>query len=345
MEDKTVGQSAHTIHEPVLAPAAEAATLEDQADSIIDQVKTDWIGDLEGLTERVSKLEQALTPLQEPDEAPPAKIPKLTVICLSVLCILAVATGLHHWYNTYYLPVDAVTPAHAEVAGFQPPPPQGPPPSGATALLPPEITGVGVNDNDENDNEEPYEPFIIPRPVLEPRPQFVELWDYFGKTNIVGHLFIEDTDLNEYVLQNENNENMPDDWVFIDYQVDILMGDALNWVIHGQDGSPMQSMLSAYFDYDFFLRHPVITFNTQYAEYEWEIFTFYVAPMNFPFAVVDHQQENWGDMVESFTLAGLYNTRLDVTEYDQILTLTTPASGAPGLYYVLQARLLRHITS
>ena len=88
-----------------------------------------------------------------------------------------------------------------------------------------------------------------------------------------------------------------------------------------------------------------MVFNTMYAEYEWEIFSFYVAPSDFPFAVVDHPFETWGDMVEMFTLASLYNTRLDVTEFDQILTLTTPTSSSAELYYVLQARLLRHITS
>jgi len=269
---------------------------------------------IEDLGERVRKLEQAIAPDGATAEETP-KIPKLTAICLSVLCILAIGTGVRHWYTTYFL--DEVTPALADVSAF-----------------------------DEYElASQAYEPFSIPRPILEPRPQFVALWEYFGKNNIVGHLFIEGTELDEYVLQSEYNENLPSDWVFICHKVDILMGDALNWVIHGQHDSKMQHILSKYFDYDFFLQHPVITFNTQYAEYEWEIFSFYIAPMDFPFAVVHHPLEYWGDMVETFTIAGLYDTRLDVTEYDQILTLTTPVSSTHGLYYVLQARLLRHITS
>jgi len=275
---------------------------------------------IEDLEERVRKLEQSLasgevtTPFNET-----LKIPKLTAICLSVLCILAIGTGVRHWYTTYFL--DEVTPALVEVNAFD------------------STSDEYVLVSQAN------EPFIIPRPVLEPRPQFLELWESFGKNNIVGHLFIEGTDLDEYVLQSEHNENLPSDWVFVCHQVDILMGDALNWVIHGPPGSDMQRILSKYFEYDFFLQHPVVTFNTQYAEYEWEVFSFYIAPMDFPFAMVNHPLEYWGDMVETFTLAGLYNTRLDVTEYDQILTLTTPVSSTQGLYYVLQARLLRHITS
>jgi len=314
--------------------------MDDNANKITEQVSNDWAGTLEDLGERVRKLEQAATPAEDATEAPPAKIPKLTAICLSVLCILAIATGVRHWYTTYFLPGDVA--AHVEVAAFEPEP------ADASVYVPEVIADIEV-ENDEpeytGEQNEPYEPFVIPRPVLEPRPQFVELWDYFGKNNIVGHLFIEGTYFDEYVLQHEYGQPATDGWVFIDHQVDILMGDALNWVIRGQAGSEMQNMLEHYFNDEFFLHHPVVTFNTQYAEYEWEIFSFYVAPTDFPFAVVDHQLEYWGDMVESFTLAALYNTRLDVTEYDQVLTLTTPASGAPGLYYVLQARLLRHITS
>ena len=293
---------------------------------------------IEDLGERVRKLEQALAsgevtnkkataPLPEGSEsgiwgtAPlkeTPKIPKLTAICLSVLCILAIGTGVRHWHATYLL--DEATPALSEINDFDSP-------------------------DDYVLASQTNESFNIPRPVLEPRPQFIELWESFGKNNIVGHLFIEGTDLDEYVLQSERNENLPSDWVFVCHQVDILMGDALNWVIHGPPDSDMQRILSKYFEYDFFLQHPVITFNTQYAEYEWEVFSFYIAPMDFPFAMVNHPRECWGDMVETFTMAGLYNTRLDVTEHDQILTLTTPVSSTQGLYYVLQARLLRHITS
>ena len=311
------------------------------ANKIAEQASNDLAGTIEDLGERVRKLEQTMAYDDAAvDNAPPAKIPKLTAVCLFVLCALAIGTGVRHWYTTYFVPAGEAAPALVEVAAFEPAPPVN-----APVPVPDEAADVADDNDYLKYDGKPYEPFIIPRPVLEPRPQFVQLWDYFGKDNIVGHLFIEGTDFNEYVLQYEYGQPAAEGWAFIDHQVDILMADALNWVIFGQNGSAMQDTLRRYFDDEFFLRHPVITFNTQYAEYEWEIFSFYVAPMDFPFAVVDHPMQYWGDMVEAFTLAALYNTRLDVTEYDQVLTLTAPASGAPGLYYVLQARLLRHITS
>jgi len=275
---------------------------------------------------------EGTTPIE--NEVPPP-IPKFTVFCLAVLCLLSFGTGFYYWYTTYFLP--------AEIPDAIPV---------MAAVIEDEI----IEPEDETYYEE-YEPeaFVIPRPILDPRPQFVALWQAFGNEEIVGHLYIYGTELDEYVVQTADNyfyrhhniQRMPQEGgtVFLDYQVDIFLDWDLNIVIHGQSGSVLQSILREYFEHEFFLNHPVITFNTQYAEYEWEIFSFYVAPIEFPFAVVDQDFETWGDMVEVFTVASLYNTRLDVTEYDQILTLTTPSMSDADLHYVLQARLLRHITS
>jgi len=277
------------------------------------------------------------------------KIPVFTVIVLSVLCVLSLGTGVYYWYTNYFRDPgpEEVTPAHVEIQTLTP----------ITAdIIVEEPTGYEYYTNDiEEYPDEPEASFMPPRPVLDPRPQFVALWEQFDNTDIVGHLFIEGTDLNVYVVQGEDNHfytnhdiyRNPSEngWVFLDYEVDIHLDWELNIVIHGYGGSALQQMLHQYFDYEFFLVNPLIIFNTQYAEYEWEIFSFYVAPMTFPFAQVYHDFEIWGDMVEMFTLASLYNTRLDVTEYDQILTLATPTSTSADLFYVLQARLLRHITS
>jgi hypothetical protein len=90
----------------------------------------------------------------------------------------------------------------------------------------------------------------------------------------------------------------------------------------------------------------MISLSTLFGEMEWEIFSYYVAPSDFPFAVVDHPDDDiWGEMVEQFTLVSLYNTMLDVNMYDQVLTIVVPTTVNPELFYILQARMLRQITS
>ena len=264
------------------------------------------------------------------------KIPIFTVIVLSILCILSLGTGVYYWYTNYFATEPAIETV-AEVA--------------ATEIELP----VLYEAEHEPEHEPEYEAEeIVPdltqpmRPVLDPRPQFVELWEYYGTTDIVGHLFIPGTEFDTYVVQFETNDlaanPSPNNWVMLDYRVDILLDWDLNIIIHGEYGSALQEIMREYFYYEFFLTNPTITFNTQYAEYDWEIFAFYVAPSTLGFAEIHYCLDTWGDEVEMFSLAALYNTRLDVTEYDQVLTLITP-TGTADMFYVLQARLLRHITS
>ena len=286
-------------------------------------------------------------------ETPP--IPKFTVAVLAVLCALSLGTGLYYWYTTYYLPAEPVAQAMAQTPTPTPVAPAAQStesaPSDDAHGMADEATG-SFHPTDEDPTDDMPPP---PRPMLDPRPQFVDLWAQYGNQDIVGHLFIDGTALDVYVVQGRDNAfytqhdiyGSPSDtgWVFLDADVDILLDWDMNVVIYGYDGSAMQQVLREYFEYDFFLANPVVTFNTQYAEYDWEIFAFYVAPPDFPFAVVGHPFETWGDMVDRFTMAAIYNTRLDVMEFDQVLTLVAPVMDSEGIYYVLQARLLRHVTS
>ena len=260
----------------------------------------------------------------EPKTTPTEKIPKFTVFLLAILCLASLGTGGHYWYTNYFRPSQAVVPviiAQTQVYSYDPP----------YVPLPPVV-------------EAPTEPVFV-RPVLEPRPQFVALWETPEKQNVVGHLFSPTyPDFETYVLQGETCETRP----ALHPDIHIHLDDDLNIVLQGWGESPLQAFVRAYIDYDFFLQNPMLTFNTQYAEYDWEIFAFYIAPDDFAFNQLVHMDsplEAWGDLVEMFTIAALYNTRLDVTEFDQVLTITTPSSFSDDLHYVLQARLLRHITS
>ncbi|MCL2373254.1 MAG: class B sortase [Defluviitaleaceae bacterium] len=307
--------------------------------------------------------DRQLEGLKRKKRTTPEKMPWFTAAVLFVLCVLSLGTGIYYWYNTYFRPageaqvVEAALPlqglpvvaladeepslAHEYIAAYEA--------EYAETYVEYEVT------SEELYEESPSPSSEIFRPLLDPRPQFIQLWEYFGNNEIAGHLFIQGTELDVYVMQAmDNNFYRSHDiygnqneggWPFICYTVDILMLNDFNTVIFGADGSVMQQVLRQYYEYDFFLAHPVIDFNSLYRSDEWEIFSFYVAPGNVPFAVVSQPYEYWGEMADMFTIASLYNTRLDVTEYDQLLTLTTPASGGGGLYYVLQARLLRHITS
>ena len=274
--------------------------------------------DMENIAAEIESIE-IFPPEEEKD------IPKFTVLCLSTLCMLALGTGIWYWYTTYYIETNIII---AEI-----------------------VRGEYII-TDDPEPEVIYEPYyeepldtIPPRPVLDVRPEFVQIRDEIGNEDIIGHLFIEDTYLDIFIVQVEDIDLSEIDLGFFDYRLDVWFDFELNIIIYGNHGSVLQSILHEYFNYDFFLMNPIIHFNTIYANYRFEIFAFYVAPPEFPFADIHRDTETWGDIVELFTLAALYNTMLDVTEFDQVLTITAPTSTSPGLYYVLQARLYRYITS
>jgi len=287
------------------------------------------------------------------ESEPPAseKTPWVTVVILAVISCASLTTGIVYWYNTYVRPVEYVQPALLVAANEAyntqpdyPPIPYEYAPSEAGEAAP-----------------------LAPlRPVMDPLPEFVSLWEEYGNQDIVARLTIAETDIlivqgsdNIFYLTHDiHSMSSPGGWAFMDYEVDLLMGDDFNMVIHippaliasddSQD-SPMDALhyvLRNYMEYYFFLTHPTISLATLYGDFDWEIFSFYVAPVDFPFAVVNHTcEESWGIVVEQFTLAAMYNTMLDVTPYDQVLTIAAPTDISPDLFYVLQARMLRHITS
>jgi len=285
----------------------------------------------------------------ETKEAKPpddAKMPWAAAIVLAVIVCASLATGVYHWYNSYFAPADAVEPAHI-AAGDE--------------RAPEENANEPANDNintmtEQEETDPPDEPDLPAgqRYPIEPLPEFLQLWEEHGNEDIVAVLTLGETEIvvvqsNDnafYITHDINRELSSQGWVFLDHQVDLYTGLEHNMVIYDPVGEFLRQVLQEYAEYSFFLRNPTITLSTLFGEIEWEIFSYYVAPADFPFTIVDHPDDDiWGEMIEQFTIASLYNTRLDVNEEDQILTIVVPTSVNPELFYVLQARMLRQITS
>jgi hypothetical protein len=250
-------------------------------------------------------------------------------------------TGVFHWYNTYYQPPDPVEPGHV-IADPEPTPEvnTGPAKEDETITQP------------QNPEPDP-DPQSSRRYAIDPLPEFLLLWDEYDNEDIVAILTLGETEIPVtqsynnafYVTHDINRDLSPSGWVFLDYKVDLYIGMEHNMVIYDPVGEFLRHAMQEFIDYDHFLRNPVISLSTLFGEFEWEIFSYYIAPLEFPFAIVDHPDDDiWGEVVEQFAKASLYNTMLDVTMYDQVLTLVAPTT-TPEQFYILQARMLRQITS
>jgi len=278
---------------------------------------------------------------KEADSTGDGKIPWATVVILAVIVVASLVTGIYHWYSSYFQPSDSVPPEYIDKN----------PDNTINAPVP--TPGANTADNPASDTADPEIP-VMERPAIDPLPEFLLLWEEHGNEDIVAVLNLAETEFlvvqsndNAFYITHDINRNYSSSgWVFLDYQVDLFMGLEHNMVIFDPVGGFMREAIQEYAEYDHYLEHPTILFSTLYGDFEWEIFAFYVAPVDFPFAVVNHPTDDiWGEAVEQFTLVSLYNTMLDVTMYDQILTIAVPTNIDPELFYILQARMLRQITS
>ena len=266
-----------------------------------------------------------------------SKMPWGTVAILSIIVCASLITGIYHWITSYVQPSDPVQPAYiADDAGD------------ALADDPAMITDSATDEPDEPETPE------TTRPRIEPPPEFAILWEEHGNEDIVAVLTLGETEFTVvqsddnafYITHDINREPSSQGWVFLDHQVNLLMGLDHNMVIYDPVGGIMREAVQEYAEYDFFLKFPTISFSTIYGDMEWEIFSYYVAPSEFPFDIVNPPDDgDWGDIVDQFTLATSYNTRLSVNMDDQILTIVVPTGIDPELFYILQARMLRQITS
>jgi len=303
-------------------------------------VQSEALEDSEQAAQAAAQTSEVQAAESHGESLPPGRVPWGTVALLAVLCVASLTTGFYYWYNNYFVP--SQYDSHILVEEPQ-------------ELLP--VIGElhiahGLADDELTEDYYVYEAPEIP--LMDPLPEFVELWEEYGNDNIVGILYLADHE--ELVFQTSDNsfylthdiyhEYSEVGRAFLDYSVDLIMGSDNNMVIYIPYGVAIRNILIEYINYDFFLAHPTILFSTLYGDFDWEIFSFYIAPASLSFKTVNHADEySWGEAVLHYTLASLYNTRLDVTEFDQIVTIISPTEPESDMYYVLQARMLRQITS
>jgi sortase B len=130
---------------------------------------------------------------------------------------------------------------------------------------------------------------------------------------------------------------------FLDYEVDIRGSDH-NMVIYGHNMAEniMFHSIRHFQNYDFLRAHPIINFRTLYADYQWEIFAFYVAHISFPYTLINYPNTaTWAHWLDNFSYESIHDLGIAVTAYDRILTLSTCSGANDDERFVLQARLIQ----
>ena len=226
---------------------------------------------------------------------------------------------------------------------------------------PPPISEEPVNEEPVYETEYPLDavpPFEDEEePETEPvrivRDAIANLREYYGNDDIVGYLYIEGTSINYPVTQYIDNEfylyhdirRNPDNagWIFLDYENDITREDP-NVIIYGHNmrRDIRFHSIRHFVNRDFFDAHRFITFNTAYAEYRWEIFSFYITCINFFYIqVYFDSDEDFYDLLAEMKARSMHDSGVEVGRGDRVLTLSTCVGNPENERFVVNARLIR----
>lgn len=152
---------------------------------------------------------------------------------------------------------------------------------------------------------------------------------------LVGWIAIEDTQIDYPILKADNNTDyLRQDFykednivgsIFMDFRNNVK-SPGLNTIVYGhrtKDGS-MFEHLSKYEDREFFKNHQTIEFDTLYDSYEAEIFAVYNTTIDFNYIQTDFaSDEDYEQLLTGIREESMYETDVEVTSDDRILTLST----------------------
>ncbi len=209
-------------------------------------------------------------------------------------------------------------------------------------------TVVNLVENEPRETQENESDEIIESPKI------LALREEFQNEDIVGYLEIEDTTINYPVLHFEDNdfylnhniykEPSQAGSIFLDYENDIEVLD-YNTVIYGHNMREdiMFHSLRYYENENFYNDNKYVKFTTLYNEYVYEIFSAYETDIYFPYIyVIFESDEKFYELSKQFKEKSLYETNVDITSDDKILTLSTCTSSplTPNNRFVVQGKLI-----
>lgn len=193
-----------------------------------------------------------------------------------------------------------------------------------------------------------------PHDANQLRPAFVELQK--KNPDMIGWISIEGTEVDYPILQSLDNEY----YLKHNYQSEVARAgsifkdyrnqseDEKNTIIYGhnmKDGS-MFASINNYLNPDFYKEHPTFEYETETKSYTVEVFAAYETTTDFYYIETNFQEPgSFTTYLDSVKLKSTITTNIEVSENDQILTLSTCDSGldyGKGRF-VVQGKLVEKI--
>ncbi|MCL2571634.1 MAG: class B sortase [Defluviitaleaceae bacterium] len=265
---------------------------------------------------------------RRPQKPEKPKIPKILYLVLAVILLVSTGVIINYVYEGFRYTHGAHSlGVHAQTSTYE----ATPAPSLAPTISPtapsPEPT---YNTTPEPTPES--EPETTPPPRI-PRQEFLDLRTEYNNDDIVGHVWIPDTNINYLVAQGTDNDfylyhdlrgrRFLGGSIYLDYLADIHNPGDHNWVLYGHNmgNGTMFHNVRHFMNYDFFMNNRYIHFSTIYADYVFEVFSVYVAHVSFYYTW--NYFEDWAGWINQFKELSMFDASVTVTSDDRIITLST----------------------
>jgi sortase B len=171
--------------------------------------------------------------------------------------------------------------------------------------------------------------------------------DVTGWINIPGtkidYPVVKSSDNDFYLNHNIKKEQAVEGSIFMDYR---NKGDGTdrNTIIYGhnmKDGSMFKALMG-YKNKDFLNKHPVVTFNTLDKDVRWEVFSAYVTDTSFYYIKTDFSDDkDFEQLLKELKERSLYDTGVNVTKDDKILTLSTCSYEFEDARFAIHAKMIK----
>ena len=169
-------------------------------------------------------------------------------------------------------------------------------------------------------------------------------------SDTVGWLRVKNTNVNYPVVQTTDNDyylnynfykrKNYNGWIFMDYRNSIeTLND--NTIIYGHNGTMFGSLKNTLKESWYTnQKNQIITFNTLYAELNYQIFAIYITTPDFDYIVNNYRNsQNYTDFLNEVKSRSIYDFGIDITSDDKILTLSTCAENGEKRI-VIHAKLI-----
>ena len=177
-------------------------------------------------------------------------------------------------------------------------------------------------------------------------------------SDVVGWLMVPGTSIDTPIFQSadndrylrKNRDNVYTGWgeTFLDYVCDINKVDSpyAHYIIYGHNTGKQEDIcfnsLLNYKNEEFLKNHKYIEFSTINENYKWEIFSVYVTDTNdFYIDVTFSDDADYMSFLNARKAKSIFNTGVEVTKDDKILTLSTCDYTRTDGRFVVMAKLVK----